>query len=447
MRHRDVHIAVHSFGISNDFLQSHLDTLHKIIDSLQRFAPPPNMPQALRDIKAPGIWNLTPVDPPGGHDDATIVGDTVRDSDNVLNNITCFDLFSDDKNDLIDTAAQTIKALIVDASTQTIPNWQDKDLESYEPYAINEDVAMSDAKEIIRVSLDNAQDVHSATVTAGACIDELEVVIDNDVPFSKNLHAVTMREVDDAEVSESKSSCCNSVAPESRIWEVVGGRDTGGVLVRIEQDLKSAEASPSRLSCGSMVKELFLVGTRLKFELISGCGPNTGWVTTKLADKDLLVTCSSDVQPEHTSAEELELAIISHSEPSSPSSSEQVATTESTKRIPAVARFTPRSLVRPPSKFLDRMRAERDFPELPMPSDRSVFQSLGRPLAAEVPLARATVGPMFRVTSAGRLIHGGKQGNKGGIAAWKPPTGAKTPTAFVGKGKGGSLLVPATRQS
>lgn len=445
MRHRDVHIAVHSFGISNDFLQSHLDTLHKIIDSLQRFAPPPNMPQALRDIKAPGIWNLTPVDPPGGLDDAAIVGDTVCGSDNILNNITCFDLFSDDRNDLIDTAAQTIKALIVDASTQTILDWQDKDLQSYEPYAINEGVAMSDAKEIIRGSLDTAQDVHSATVTAGACIDELEVVFDDDIPFSA--HAVTTREVDGAEVSGSKSSCCNSAAPESRIWEVIGGRDTGGVLVRIEQDLKSAEASPSRLSCGSMVKELLLVGTRLKFELISGCGPNTGWVTTKLADKDLLVTCSSDVQPEHTAAEELELAIMSHSEPSSPSSTEQVAATDSAKRIPAAARFTPRSLVRPPSKLLERMRAERDFPELPMPSVHNMFQSLGRPLAAEVSLARATAGPMFRVTSAGRLISGGKQGNKGSITAWKPPTGAKTPTAFVGKGKGGSLPVPATRQS
>lgn len=71
-------------------------------------------------------------------------------------------------------------------------------------------------------------------------------------------------------------------------WEVVGGGDKGGILVRLGQDLKSPQA-PERLATGSIVEQLMLEGERLKYKLISGGGQAEGWVSIKLTGKDLLV--------------------------------------------------------------------------------------------------------------------------------------------------------------
>lgn len=71
-------------------------------------------------------------------------------------------------------------------------------------------------------------------------------------------------------------------------WEVVGGGDKGGILVRKGQELKS-DAEADRLSTGAIVEELELIGERLHYKLLSGTGPAEGWVSTKLKDKDLLV--------------------------------------------------------------------------------------------------------------------------------------------------------------
>eukprot|EP00435_Cladocopium_sp_Y103_P024131 s1080_g5.t2 len=79
-------------------------------------------------------------------------------------------------------------------------------------------------------------------------------------------------------------------------WEVIGGRCAGGVLVRTAQDLKSPEAS-GRLGFRATVRELELVGTRLNFELVTGRGPKTGWVSIKVSGKDLLVRCSDPEVP------------------------------------------------------------------------------------------------------------------------------------------------------
>ena len=70
-------------------------------------------------------------------------------------------------------------------------------------------------------------------------------------------------------------------------WEVVGGGDKGGILVRSGQGT-SSEQLPERLSTGARVEELELVGERLHYKLISGTGPATGWVSTSLKDKPLL---------------------------------------------------------------------------------------------------------------------------------------------------------------
>eukprot|EP00913_Durusdinium_trenchii_P016750 g15744.t1 len=67
-------------------------------------------------------------------------------------------------------------------------------------------------------------------------------------------------------------------------WCVVGGADKGGILVRQGQALSSPEAD-KRLGRGALVREVELAGERLCFQLLSGEGPETGWVSIKLKDK------------------------------------------------------------------------------------------------------------------------------------------------------------------
>lgn len=71
-------------------------------------------------------------------------------------------------------------------------------------------------------------------------------------------------------------------------WEVVGGADKGGILVREGQDLKSP-ATKDRLSTGAIVDEVELKGDRLHYKLVTGTGPATGWASLKITGKDLLV--------------------------------------------------------------------------------------------------------------------------------------------------------------
>lgn len=71
-------------------------------------------------------------------------------------------------------------------------------------------------------------------------------------------------------------------------WEVVGGVDKGGILVREGQAL-SSPAIEERLSTGAIVEELQLVGDRLKYKRLTGSGPTEGWVSIKISGKDLLV--------------------------------------------------------------------------------------------------------------------------------------------------------------
>lgn len=70
-------------------------------------------------------------------------------------------------------------------------------------------------------------------------------------------------------------------------WEVVGGGDKGGILVRVGKDLASEQVA-ERLSTGALVKELALEGERLQFQRLTGTGPAIGWVSLKLKGKDLV---------------------------------------------------------------------------------------------------------------------------------------------------------------
>jgi len=70
-------------------------------------------------------------------------------------------------------------------------------------------------------------------------------------------------------------------------WEVVGGAEKGGILVRQGVELKSPEAS-ARLFTGSIVEQLALEGERLQYKLLTGWGPEKGWVSIQVSGKELL---------------------------------------------------------------------------------------------------------------------------------------------------------------
>eukprot|EP00930_Biecheleria_cincta_P000292 TRINITY_DN10061_c0_g1_i1.p1 TRINITY_DN10061_c0_g1~~TRINITY_DN10061_c0_g1_i1.p1 ORF type:complete len:1063 (-),score=187.22 TRINITY_DN10061_c0_g1_i1:320-3508(-) len=76
-------------------------------------------------------------------------------------------------------------------------------------------------------------------------------------------------------------------------WEVVGGAERGGLRVCLECDLSSATAE-SRLAVGAVLKELEFQGGRLHYELVSGSGPPSGWVTTTLRGRHLIVKLGED---------------------------------------------------------------------------------------------------------------------------------------------------------
>jgi len=71
-------------------------------------------------------------------------------------------------------------------------------------------------------------------------------------------------------------------------WEVVGGVGKGGIVVRVGREL-SSRAEAERLSTGAMIVQEELVGDRLQYRLVSGTGPPTGWVTTDVPGKKLIV--------------------------------------------------------------------------------------------------------------------------------------------------------------
>jgi len=81
-----------------------------------------------------------------------------------------------------------------------------------------------------------------------------------------------------------------------RLWEVVGGADKGGLLVREGRALASPEV-PVRLTTGSVVEEVQIEGQRLHYELRDGAGPQRGWVTLKLPGKELLRPKDQRLEP------------------------------------------------------------------------------------------------------------------------------------------------------
>lgn len=74
----------------------------------------------------------------------------------------------------------------------------------------------------------------------------------------------------------------------AQLWEIVGGSDKGGILVR-EGHATSSTQCADRLSTGALVEEVELRGDRLHYMLVDGkgSGPTEGWISIKLKDKEL----------------------------------------------------------------------------------------------------------------------------------------------------------------
>lgn len=68
---------------------------------------------------------------------------------------------------------------------------------------------------------------------------------------------------------------------------MVGGSDSGGIVVREGQGLDAKQVA-ERLSTGSYVEEVALVGNRLSYRLLSGAGPEIGWITTRTSERKLV---------------------------------------------------------------------------------------------------------------------------------------------------------------
>jgi len=85
----------------------------------------------------------------------------------------------------------------------------------------------------------------------------------------------------------------------AQMWEIVGGSDKGGILVREGADLKSTQLT-ERVSTGALVEELELVGERLHYKLHEGTGPPEGWVSLSLKEKPLVQ--KTDKKPTNGSA-------------------------------------------------------------------------------------------------------------------------------------------------
>jgi len=78
----------------------------------------------------------------------------------------------------------------------------------------------------------------------------------------------------------------------SQLWEVVGGADKGGIVVREARETASL-ALPERLATGAIIEEVLIAGERLHYKKVSGSGPERGWVTMRLAHKDLVIPTKS----------------------------------------------------------------------------------------------------------------------------------------------------------
>eukprot|EP00421_Protoceratium_reticulatum_P025624 CAMPEP_0168476438 /NCGR_PEP_ID=MMETSP0228-20121227/61890_1 /TAXON_ID=133427 /ORGANISM="Protoceratium reticulatum, Strain CCCM 535 (=CCMP 1889)" /LENGTH=159 /DNA_ID=CAMNT_0008492563 /DNA_START=1 /DNA_END=476 /DNA_ORIENTATION=+ len=72
------------------------------------------------------------------------------------------------------------------------------------------------------------------------------------------------------------------------IWEVVGGEETGGIIVRAGRELTSPQEK-RRLTTSALIREEELIGDRLSYTRVAGSGPMMGWVSIASRGKPLVM--------------------------------------------------------------------------------------------------------------------------------------------------------------
>eukprot|EP00439_Symbiodinium_sp_Y106_P057067 s2916_g8.t1 len=107
------------------------------------------------------------------------------------------------------------------------------------------------------------------------------------------------------------------------LWEVVGGLEKGGVLVRTEEN--STGSRVGRLSTGALLEELSQLGGELRFRRLAGQGPAEGWVPLK-RHNEVLVKQPSDVWQVLGGQSKGGVLVREGFETSSPALSERLAT-------------------------------------------------------------------------------------------------------------------------
>lgn len=137
-------------------------------------------------------------------------------------------------------------------------------------------------------------------------------------------------------------------------WKVVGGVGKGGIIVREKRDLQSQQFE-ERLSTGAVVEQTELVGDRLHYWRLSGSGPESGWVSLRMAQKDLLVLVKPPLRHWRSELTPVLRSSSAHSERPRPAMS--------LPRLPQ-----PKSAP-PPA----RMRQDHSLPPLPLNQDRAMY--------------------------------------------------------------------------
>eukprot|EP00747_Dinoflagellata_sp_TGD_P183876 gnl/TRDRNA2_/TRDRNA2_39067_c0_seq1.p1 gnl/TRDRNA2_/TRDRNA2_39067_c0~~gnl/TRDRNA2_/TRDRNA2_39067_c0_seq1.p1 ORF type:complete len:447 (-),score=83.24 gnl/TRDRNA2_/TRDRNA2_39067_c0_seq1:58-1398(-) len=69
-------------------------------------------------------------------------------------------------------------------------------------------------------------------------------------------------------------------------WRVVGGRRNGGIVVKSQQQRTSEEVG--RLQKGAIVKGIRTSSGRIHYMMVSGSGPEYGWVSQSMGGRELL---------------------------------------------------------------------------------------------------------------------------------------------------------------
>ena len=129
------------------------------------------------------------------------------------------------------------------------------------------------------------------------------------------------------------------------------------IIVREKRDLQSLQLE-ERLSTGALVEQTELIGDRLHFSKVSGSGPETGWVSIRMASKDLLVVVKPPLR--HWRSELV---------PVLRSSSAQC---RERPRVVSLPRLPQPKSAPPPTRTRED-RQDHSLPPLPFTQDRSMY--------------------------------------------------------------------------